>query len=119
MICEQCGATFEGREGQRFCARPCRNAFHNARLREAGVPRVPRKPGKRRPNAPQRGLVRATRLRRGQRPLATRAPYGEPATHLYTSQTDKTGSAATPRRRSADSGQAPDWPGRASGPPPP
>lgn len=40
MICEECGAPFAGRAGQRFCSRPCRNRFHNARRpSEAGAPR--------------------------------------------------------------------------------
>jgi len=49
MVCEQCRTDFDGRPGQRFCSRPCRNGFHNRR-RPGGVgpprERRPRRPGR-------------------------------------------------------------------------
>ncbi len=39
MTCEQCGTTFDGRAGQRFCARPCRNTYWNAHYQATRQPR--------------------------------------------------------------------------------
>ncbi len=42
--CDECGAAFGARAGQRFCARRCRNAFHNRRNAGARRDRGPRAP---------------------------------------------------------------------------
>lgn len=53
--------------------------------RDVGTPRGPRArvAPKRGAVRPKPGIVRTHSLRRGARPVATLAPYGEPATHLY------------------------------------
>ncbi len=53
MTCTECGTEFEARRPhQRFCARPCRNAYWNARYADAPrAPRPDRQPSRRPRNA--------------------------------------------------------------------
>lgn len=87
LACAYCGGAFEPatlRGRPRFCSESCRRAAQNVRRGNA-APRGRRERISPRRKAAETGprIVRTQKLRRGRRPVATRAPYFGPPVHLY------------------------------------